>query len=125
MSIYRDQIEEMMQECSKFLENYILEYRECVEGRPACCKTHGKETSCALTSGATLAITFAAFVAKVFTPPAEIASECMAHRNTSHLYLGLHFCPFLFNFCHPGAKKSLGMLKFHNVINLSVVRNFL
>ena len=44
MSIYKDQIEEMMYESSKLLENYIREYKDCVEGGLACCRTHGKET---------------------------------------------------------------------------------
>ncbi len=44
MSTYKDQIEQMMYESSKLLENYIREYEGCVEGSLACCKTHGKDT---------------------------------------------------------------------------------
>lgn len=44
MSIYRDQIDEMMYESSHLLENYIQEYQSSVEGGLSCCKTHGKET---------------------------------------------------------------------------------
>ena len=44
MSIYRDQIAEMMYESSKLLENYIREYENCVEGGLTCCKTHGNDT---------------------------------------------------------------------------------
>lgn len=44
MSIYKDQIEEMMYESSKLLENYIQEYEACVDGGLTCCKTHGKDT---------------------------------------------------------------------------------
>lgn len=44
MSTYKDQIEEMMYESSKLLENYIREYEACVDGGLSCCKTHGEDT---------------------------------------------------------------------------------